>query len=77
MNQISAEDLIAPGLREDSLYTERFNLAHEDVVVMARAAGKPQARYTFARPWSNFVRATFVLKSFHCFPGLGSAEDRV
>ena len=41
MNQIIAEDLIAPGLREDSLYRERFNLAHEDVVVIARAAGQP------------------------------------
>ena len=77
MNQIIAEDLIAPGLREDSPYRERFNLAHEDVVVMARAAGKPHTNYTFTKSWSNYVRATFVPKRFHCFPGLGGAEDRV
>ena len=77
MSQIIAEDLIAPGLREDSLYRERFNLAHEDVVVMARAAGKPHTNYTFAKSWSNYVRSTFVPQRFHCFPGLGDAEDSV
>ena len=60
MNQIIANDLVAPGLRKGSLYKERFNLAHEDVVVLARAAGKPQTSYTFAKSRSNYVQATIV-----------------
>ena len=70
MNRIVAEDLIAPGLQKDSVYRERFNLSHEDVVIVARSAGKPHITYNFAKSWSNYVRATLVRKNFHCFSGL-------
>ena len=71
-----AEDVTAPGLREDSLYRRRFNLEHEEWLVVARAQAGSSSTYTWATAWSNYVRATFDPNRFHCFPGVGTAMDR-
>ena len=39
MRQVQAEDVIAPGLREDSPHKRRFNLEHEDWQILARTQG--------------------------------------
>ena len=46
MRQVVAEDVIAPGLREDSLYRRRFNLEHEEWLVVARAQAGSSSTYT-------------------------------
>ena len=64
-------------MREDSLYRRRFNLEHEEWEVVAQAQGGNSSTYTWATAWSNYVRATFEPKRFHCFPGVGTDMDRV
>ena len=78
LRRITAEDVIAPGLREDSIYRPRFNLTHEDLVVIGgEGGGTRSSSYTFATSWSNYLRSTFKPNQFHCFPGILPREDCV
>jgi hypothetical protein len=77
LRRIHTEDVIAPGLREDALYRGRFNLTHEDLVVLGQGEGSRSSPYTFATSWSNYLRSTFKPKQFHCFPGILLREDCV
>ncbi len=77
LRRIHTEDVIAPGLREDAVYRGRFNLTHEDLVVLGQGEGSRSSRYTFATSWSNYLRSTCKPKQFHCFLGILLREDCV
>lgn len=69
LRRIQAEDVLAPGLREDALYRARFNLTHEDLVVIG-GEGARSSSYTFATSWSTYLRGTCKPKHVHCFLGI-------
>lgn len=69
------EGVVAPGLRADWIYAERFNLRPTDIALIkeqaAKAQGLPQNAET---AWHQYIRFLFQPRCFYRFNGLPGAK---